>query len=116
AAVPTDTTDFSTDGATASPRAKSTLDLDPIVGVPALQSTDSTAQSAPGAKPTQPLPPAPPEAQFADANHDKIVTGVRTQMAAGGNGSMQIRLDPPELGALKVSIEMANGQMTATFQ
>jgi flagellar hook-length control protein FliK len=37
-------------------------------------------------------------------------------MSAPGNGSMQIRLDPPELGALKVSIEMANGQMTATFQ
>ena len=29
---------------------------------------------------------------------------------------MQIRLDPPELGALQVSVEMRDGSMTATFQ
>ena len=29
---------------------------------------------------------------------------------------MQIRLDPPELGALQVTVEMRNGVMSATFQ
>ena len=29
---------------------------------------------------------------------------------------MQIRLDPPELGALQVMVEMREGVMTATFQ
>jgi flagellar hook-length control protein FliK len=29
---------------------------------------------------------------------------------------MQIRLDPPELGALKVMVEMRDGVMNATFQ
>jgi flagellar hook-length control protein FliK len=75
--------------------------------------------AAPASKPqpaASPLPPAPPEVRFAEDNHDQIVTSVRTQLLPQGGGSMQIRLDPPELGALKVSIEMANGQMTATFQ
>src|SRR5205823_14409700 len=31
-------------------------------------------------------------------------------------GSMQTRLDPPELCALKVMVEMRDGVMTATFQ
>ena len=57
----------------------------------------------------------PPEVQFADANHDPIVTGVKAQLLPHG-GSMQIRLDPPELGALKVMVEMRDGAMTATFQ
>jgi flagellar hook-length control protein FliK len=60
-------------------------------------------------------PPAPPEVHFADTNHDRIVSGVRTQLLPQG-GSMQIRLDPPELGALQVMVEMREGVMTATFQ
>jgi flagellar hook-length control protein FliK len=62
------------------------------------------------------LPPAPPpETRFADANHDNIVSGVTGQLLPHG-GSMQIRLDPPELGALKVMVEMRDGVMNATFQ
>jgi flagellar hook-length control protein FliK len=59
--------------------------------------------------------PQPPEVQFADSNHEPIVTGVKAQLLPHG-GSMQIRLDPPELGALKVMVEMRDGAMTATFQ
>lgn len=69
-------------------------------------------------KPTAPAapPPAPTEADFAASNHDKIVTSVRTQLAGATGGSMQIRLDPPELGALQVMVEMRNGTLSATFQ
>lgn len=59
--------------------------------------------------------PQSPEDQFADANHDKIVTAVRGELLPHG-GSMQIRLDPPELGALKIMVEMRDGMMNATFQ
>ena len=63
----------------------------------------------------QPREPLPPEARFAEANHSAIVSNVQTRLLPHG-GSMQIRLDPPELGALQVSVEMRNGLMTATFQ
>jgi flagellar hook-length control protein FliK len=78
------------------------------------QATAPQAAAAPKAQGPA-LPPQPPEAQFADANHDSIVTGVKAQLLPHG-GSMQIRLDPPELGALKVMVEMRDGTMTATFQ
>ena len=63
----------------------------------------------------QPREPLPPEARFAEANHSAIVSNVQTRLLPHG-GAMQIRLDPPELGALQVSVEMRNGLMTATFQ
>src|SRR5581483_1130724 len=62
-----------------------------------------------------PQPPVPPEARFAEANHPSIVTGMRGQLLPDG-GTMHIRLDPPELGALQVSVHMQDGVMTATFQ
>ncbi|HEV2294363.1 MAG TPA: flagellar hook-length control protein FliK [Tepidisphaeraceae bacterium] len=65
------------------------------------------------AAPPAPAPP-PPQAHFAEANHSKIVTAVQTQMLSNG-GSMQIRLDPPELGALQVRVHMQDGVMTASF-
>lgn len=59
--------------------------------------------------------PAPRETQFAEANHPRILTGIRSELMPRG-GSMHIRLDPPELGALQVRIEMRDGIMTAAFQ
>ena len=59
--------------------------------------------------------PAAPEVRFSEVNHDRIVTGVRGQLLPHG-GSMQIRLDPPELGALQVMVEIRDGVMTAMFQ
>lgn len=69
------------------------------------------------AKPAAPAPqPAvPPEAQFASANHDKIITGLKTELLPNG-GTMHIRLDPPELGALQVKVSMQDGVMTASFE
>lgn len=57
----------------------------------------------------------PPEVQFADSNHAKIVSGIQGQLMPNG-GTMQIRLDPPELGALQVSVQMKDGVVNATFQ
>lgn len=59
----------------------------------------------------------PPEARFAALNHDKVVTAVRAELLpGGGGGSMQIRLDPPELGDMLVSIQIRDGVVTAAFQ
>ncbi|HEV7300460.1 MAG TPA: flagellar hook-length control protein FliK [Tepidisphaeraceae bacterium] len=55
------------------------------------------------------------EAQFAEANHAKIVSGVNGQLTSNG-GSMQLRLDPPHLGPLAVSVHMRDGVVTASFE
>ena len=66
--------------------------------------------------PAAPAPaPPPPQAHFAEANHPKIVTAVQSQALTNG-GTMQIRLDPPELGALQVMVHMQDGVMTASFR
>ena len=62
-----------------------------------------------------PIPQPAPEVRFAETNHANIVTGVQTNLLPHG-GTMQIRLDPPELGALQITVEMRNGSMSATFQ
>jgi len=54
------------------------------------------------------------EAKFAEQNVDRLVQSVRTQAVAKG-GEMQLRLDPPELGILQVSVKMTDGVMSATF-
>lgn len=71
----------------------------------------------PQATPAAPAAPAPlpPQAHFAEANHPTLVTAIQTQALTNG-GSMQIRLDPPELGALQVMVNMKDGVMTASFQ
>jgi len=74
-----------------------------------------TGQAVASAKAAPALPPAPPETQFAEANHPKLVSGMRGQLLPGG-GTMQIRLDPPQLGDLQVTVKMINGVMTASFQ
>jgi flagellar hook-length control protein FliK len=85
----------------------------------ALLSSDSGKASAPAShasSASQPAPPpTPPEQQFAVDNHPKIITGVRSTLLPNG-GTMQIRLDPPELGDLQISINLRDGVMTASFQ
>jgi flagellar hook-length control protein FliK len=56
-----------------------------------------------------------PEAAFAQNNHDNIVKGVHGELLPRG-GTMQIRLDPPELGALQVTVQLRDGVMTASIQ
>jgi flagellar hook-length control protein FliK len=59
--------------------------------------------------------PASPETQFIDANHPAIVTGVQTQLLPDG-GTMQLHLNPPEMGALQVTVQMHAGVMSAAFE
>lgn len=73
----------------------------------------SQARDAAGSLP--PVPELPPEVRFGEMNHDKVVTGVRAELLPNG-GSMNIRLDPPELGDLLVSVSIRDGVMTAAFQ
>ena len=95
---------------------KAAVDLDPssrTILEPAIGQAAQTG-AATTTKTVDP-PPLPPEVQFAQANHDNIVTSVQSQLLPHG-GAMQIRLDPPELGALHIMVEMRDGVMTATFQ
>jgi flagellar hook-length control protein FliK len=59
--------------------------------------------------------PIVPERVFADANHPQIVSSVKQELLPHG-GTMQLRLDPPQLGALQVTVEMRDGVMIAAFQ
>ncbi|MBA2433779.1 MAG: flagellar hook-length control protein FliK, partial [Chthoniobacterales bacterium] len=86
---------------------------------PTAEVTVAPAPVATATSHTAPLP-ATPQAQitvpdFAETNHDKIVTILRSSAFDKG-GTMEIRLDPPELGALQVSVKMQDGVMTASFQ
>jgi hypothetical protein len=60
-------------------------------------------------------PPILPERQFVETNHPTIVSEIRGRLLPDG-GSMHIRLDPPELGALAVQIDVRDGFVTASFQ
>jgi flagellar hook-length control protein FliK len=59
-------------------------------------------------------PPPAREAAFATANHQQIVMGIRGQLLPDG-GTMHIRLAPPELGELHVSVEVSQGTIAAAF-
>lgn len=85
---------------------------------PTAEVTVAPAPVAVAASHTATLPAAPPTQitvpDFAETNHDKIVTSLRSTAFDKG-GIMEIRLDPPELGALQVSVKMQDGVMTASF-
>jgi flagellar hook-length control protein FliK len=55
------------------------------------------------------------EVPFAEANHSEIITGIRTHLLPSG-GSMRIWLDPPELGAMQVTVQIEDGVVTASFE
>jgi flagellar hook-length control protein FliK len=72
--------------------------------------------AAPPAPSSTPAPAPPrPEIRFAEANHPSIVQGITGQVLAKG-GTMHLRLDPPELGAMQVTVNVKDGLMTASFQ
>ena len=57
----------------------------------------------------------PPEARFAQANHENIVKSMRAEVLPNG-GTMRLRLDPPQLGALQVTVQIRDGLVTAAFE
>jgi flagellar hook-length control protein FliK len=77
---------------------------------------DQQAQAKPATAPAQQQQQnVAPEVRFADDNHPSIVAGVRGQLMPNG-GTMHIRLDPPELGPLAVTVRLRNGVMEASFE
>jgi flagellar hook-length control protein FliK len=70
---------------------------------------------APRSESAPPAPPIPPERTFATNNHDRIITGMKAEVLPTG-GEMKMRLDPPEIGVLQISVKVVNGTMTASFQ
>jgi len=58
---------------------------------------------------------APSADSIVQSNHDKIVTAIAGKLIPRG-GTMQIRLDPPELGTLHVSVKVQDGVISASFQ
>jgi flagellar hook-length control protein FliK len=77
--------------------------------------TTTREAAAPKLAAAPPAPELPPEAHFAAENHEKIVTGVRGELLPNG-GTMRLRLDPPELGTLQVSLHMRDGVVTVAFE
>ena len=69
------------------------------------------------AKVTVPAAPVadPLEARFAEMNHPRILTAVQSELVPHG-GTVRLRLDPPELGALQVRIDVRDGVLAASFQ
>ncbi len=76
---------------------------------------DRIAQSQSSLQASQGQATVAPEQQFVEANHGSIVNDIQTRLMPGG-GTMQIRLSPPELGAMQVRVEMHGETLAATFQ
>lgn len=78
---------------------------------------DAAKIGAPAEMKAAAAPPVPvrPEAEFAETNHDKIVTSLKSQLMPNG-GTMRMRLDPPEMGVLQITVKMRDGAMTASFE
>jgi flagellar hook-length control protein FliK len=59
--------------------------------------------------------PVTPQMQFSELNHPKIVQAIHGQLLPDG-GKMTLRLDPPELGAMNVRVEIRDGVINASFE
>lgn len=110
------TSDSSSSGSTTpiTKAASKTLDDPSAIGLAQNSPTDHPT-SIPTFSSTKAAPVAPPEAQFADANRAKIVSGITGKLLPDG-GSMNLTLDPANLGPLQVRVEMKNGVMSASFE
>src|SRR5205085_610931 len=73
-----------------------------------------TPLTQPAAAPPKPEPVAP-QRTFEAANVDTIVSSVRTELLPRG-GTITLRLDPPELGALQVAVTIKDGIASVAFQ
>jgi flagellar hook-length control protein FliK len=76
---------------------------------------DSPASNVNGASARTAAGPSNPGAKFVAENHPNIVQSVKTQLLPTG-GTMRLRLDPPELGAMQVSVHVKDGVVTASFE
>jgi flagellar hook-length control protein FliK len=102
------------------PTAKSASDLtDRLAFAQALAShlqEQQPAQAAATAKPAAEATntPASLQAQFSEANHPQIVSDIQGKLLPDG-GTMNLRLNPPELGTMHVRVEVRDGVISASF-
>jgi flagellar hook-length control protein FliK len=80
---------------------------------PAVPGSATGLKAVPSAHPVP--TPASLEQSFAAANHPSIVSAIHGKLLPNG-GSMQLRLDPPQLGTVHVSVEMTEGAVVATLR
>jgi flagellar hook-length control protein FliK len=60
-------------------------------------------------------PTQSPQAKFVEQNQPKIVSSIQGQLLPSG-GTMQIKLNPEELGSMQVTVHMHDGVMSAAFE
>ncbi|MCL2648969.1 MAG: flagellar hook-length control protein FliK, partial [Phycisphaerales bacterium] len=77
--------------------------------LPVAASPNASTEGAESATPAQQLPP-----EQGDPTFEQVVLGLRGKLDAK-NGKAEIRLDPPNLGTLHVSLRLSNGTLTAEF-
>ena len=58
---------------------------------------------------------ASPQVQFAEDNHPKIITSIQGELLPKG-GTMQLQLNPADLGALQVTVHLQDGVVSASFE
>jgi len=83
----------------------------PEITTPAGHSTVHAAQVAIAPTAT----PQTPVAQFAETNQPTIVSTIHGSLLPNG-GTMNIALNPPDLGAMQITVKMQDGTMSASFQ
>jgi flagellar hook-length control protein FliK len=101
--------------------AVSTIDQSAVATVSQSLAGESLASPSPASVTTRSSPARAtantpnPGARFVAENHPSIVQSVKTQLLPTG-GTMRLRLDPPELGAMQVSVHVKDGVVTASFE
>jgi flagellar hook-length control protein FliK len=75
----------------------------------------ATTHTASSPAPTIAAPPPSPVAQFAETNQPAIVSTIHGSLLPDG-GTMNIALNPPDLGAMQITVRMESGAMSASFQ
>lgn len=85
------------------------------LGQPPSAPTSSTGSAALDQAPQTEDTQSSTSSDFSETNHPKIVSAITGRLLPNG-GAMQIRLDPPELGAMQLRVEMRDGVMTASFE
>jgi flagellar hook-length control protein FliK len=82
-----------------------TTTLDAVAGIMPTHSIDPTSES----------PSVSPTRAFTEANQDQIVTTIKGQLLPDG-GTMQITLNPANLGHVHISVQVTAGSVSATFE
>jgi flagellar hook-length control protein FliK len=83
--------------------------------LPGFSAADAAANHAQPTAVAQSSVAQSPVAQFAEANQPSIVSTIHGSLLPNG-GTMNITLNPPDLGAMQITVRMESGVMSASFQ